>query len=86
MATGTGTAAPIAAPVAPPVPVWMQALSLFLQTAPAVEGEIAAAMQQHWGKDHVQQIAMGASVLTQVAGTVASVVAAQGGPAPQPAA
>ena len=79
MATPTN---PAAAPA--PVPVWMQALSLFLQTAPAVTLEIEQAVQDHWGKDHTQQIVKGAGVLAQVASTVQAVAAAQSGNAASP--
>ena len=43
-----------------------------LSALPAVEQDIAAALAEHWGKDHVQQAVRGADVLAKVLSDVAA--------------
>lgn len=59
------------------MPPWLVALNLALQLAPSVESEIEAAVTEHWGKDHVQQVVQGLGHLNNIINTVASVAEAQ---------
>ncbi len=67
------------------MPAWLEALALAVQALPSTAVEIQTAINDHWGKDHVAQIAKGADLLTTVASTIGRVFADRGvppGPAP----
>jgi hypothetical protein len=56
------------------LPNWLSLLSVAVSLIPQTAQEISAAISDHWGKDHVQQLAQGAQLLGQVASTVAKAV------------
>lgn len=71
------------------MPNWLSLLSVAVSLIPQTAQEIASAINEHWGKDHVAQLAKGADLLTQVASTVAKVASDREGvqpPAPPAAA
>ena len=64
-------------------PVWLQLLALAIQAAPTVVSQIQNDINQHWGKDHVQQVLQGAGDLQQIASTVVQVAQANSGTSTQ---
>lgn len=47
-------------------PIWLQLLGLAVQLAPTLEQEIQNDINQHWGKDHVQQVVQGVNDLQKI--------------------
>lgn len=66
-------------------PVWLQLFALALQGAPAVMSEVESALNDHWGKDHTQQVVKGAQYLAQLASTVSAVASSLPPPVTEPA-